>query len=98
MRIACPHCGERSLDEFVYSGDATVTRPDAASPSALEEFTRYTFERTNPPGMHRELWYHAAGCHAWLVVTRGISTHAIASVELARDVALARQANSKDKS
>ena len=102
MRIACPYCGERSLDEFVYSGDATVTRPDAASPSALEEFTRYTFERTNPPGMHRELWYHAAGCHAWLVVTRGISTHAIASVELARDVALARQANpqanSKDKS
>ena len=98
MRIACPYCGERSLDEFVYSGDATVTRPDAASPSALEEFTRYTFERTNPPGMHRELWYHAAGCYAWLVVTRGISTHAIASVELARDVALARPANPKDNS
>jgi len=89
MRIACPHCGERSLDEFVYSGDATVKRPDFASPHAMDAFVAYTFERTNPPGAHRELWYHAAGCHAWLVVTRNISTHAITSVALARDVALA---------
>ena len=98
MRIACPHCGERSLDEFVYSGDATVQRPDAASPNAMDEFVAYTFERTNPPGPHRELWYHSAGCHAWLVVTRNISTHAISSVENARDVALAEKSKTKDNS
>ena len=98
MRIACPHCGERSLDEFVYSGDATVTRPDFASPSAMAEFAAYAFERTNSPGEHRELWYHSAGCHAWLVVTRNVSTHAISSVETARDVALARKAQVKDNS
>ncbi len=95
MRIACPHCGERSLDEFVYLGDATVQRPDAASPTAMDQFVAYTFERTNPPGPHRELWYHSAGCHAWLVVTRNIATHAISNVELARDVALATK-NAKD--
>jgi methylglutamate dehydrogenase subunit B len=95
MRIACPHCGERSLDEFVYSGDATVKRPDFASPTAMQEFVRYAFERTNPPGTHRELWYHAAGCHAWLVVTRAVSTHAITSVEIARDVALAEKTAAK---
>jgi sarcosine oxidase subunit delta len=92
MRIACPHCGERSLDEFLYSGDATVRRPEAAGPAAMDEFIAYAFERTNPPGPHRELWYHAAGCHAWLVVTRNIATHAVATVELARDAALAERA------
>ncbi len=96
MRIACPHCGERSLDEFLYSGDATVKRPDFASPTAMDEFVAYTFERKNPPGPHRELWYHAAGCHAWLVVTRNVSTHVISSVELARDVALAEKSATKD--
>lgn len=96
MRIACPHCGERSLDEFLYSGDATVKRPDFASPNAAEEYVSYVYERSNPPGMHRELWYHAAGCHAWLVVTRGVATHAITSVELARDVALKEKLATKD--
>ena len=27
MRINCPLCGDRPLEEFVYRGDATVTRP-----------------------------------------------------------------------
>ena len=96
MRIACPYCGERSLDESLYSGDATVKRPDFASPTATEEFVSYVYERTNPPGMHRELWYHAAGCHAWLVVTRGVATHQITSVEAAREVALKEKSATKD--
>lgn len=91
MRLACPHCGERSLDEFVYSGDATVNRPDSERPDAMELFVRFTFQRANPPGPHRELWYHAAGCHAWLVISRNISTHEVLSVESARDVALNKQ-------
>ncbi len=90
MRITCPCCGERSLDEFTYYGDASVTRPDAFAPTAASDFYAYVFERSNSPGEHRELWYHAAGCHAWLVVTRNVSSHAIASVELAKDVALRR--------
>ena len=96
MRITCPHCGERSLDEFVYHGDATVTRPDPSAATALADFVAYTFERTNAAQAHRELWYHAAGCHAWLVVTRNLMTHAIASVENARDVALARASSAKE--
>lgn len=96
MRINCPHCGERSLDEYLYHGDATLTRPDMASPNAMDEFVSYVFVRTNPPGKHRELWYHSAGCHAWLVVTREIATHNILSVELAKDVALARNQSGKE--
>ncbi len=95
MRIVCPFCGERSLDEFTYYGDATVTRPDPAAPDALEKFTAYVYERTNPAGEHRELWYHAAGCHAWLVVTRDTTNHKIIGVETARDAALRRDAASE---
>ena len=97
MRIHCPHCGERSLDEFVYQGDASVTRPDPAAATAMSNFVAYAYERTNAATGHQELWYHASGCHAWLVVTRNLLTHAIASVENARDVALARASSSKEQ-
>ena len=90
MRITCPYCGNRSLDEFLYHGDAEPMRPDAQTATAMEDFISYAFARTNSPGQHRELWYHEAGCHAWLVVTRNVSTHAIASVDIARAVAQAR--------
>lgn len=89
MRINCPHCGNRSLDEFVYYGDATVRRPDFAAATALEDFIQYSYQRSNTNGSHRELWYHSAGCHAWLVVTRHVTTHEITNVDVARDVAFA---------
>jgi sarcosine oxidase subunit delta len=80
MRIACPHCGFRDVQEFSYLGDARPQRPDgmAATAAAMVD---YVYQRTNPAGPHRELWYHATGCHAWLVVTRDTRTHTIATVE-----------------
>lgn len=88
MRIACPHCGPRGVDEFSYLGDATVARP--ADPGDLDGFVAYVHERRNPAGRHRELWQHALGCQSWLVVTRDTRSHAIEAVEAAGDVALAR--------
>ncbi len=87
MRIPCSYCGERDVQEFSYLGDATKTRPDGmdADPAAMAD---YVYIRDNPAGAHRELWYHAAGCHAWLAVTRDTRSHAIAAVEPARDAAL----------
>jgi sarcosine oxidase subunit delta len=46
--------------------------------------------RDNPHGVHRELWYHVAGCHSWLVVTRDTMSHEITRVEFARDAASER--------
>ncbi len=91
MRIHCPYCGERGVDEFSYLGDASVVRPDPAAPDAAEAFYAYAYERRNVAGPMQELWYHAAGCHAWLVVSRDTRTHEISEVKLARDVALERQ-------
>jgi methylglutamate dehydrogenase subunit B len=96
MRIPCCHCGERGNEEFAYLGDATVTRPktDVAVPlddAGHRQWADYVYRRDNPAGVHRELWQHTAGCRAWLVVTRNLSTHEILKVEPAREAALARE-------
>ncbi len=90
MRIHCPYCGERGVEEYAYLGDATVTRPQDGGTVPNAEWTDYVYLRDNPAGLHKELWYHAAGCHAWLVVTRNLRSHEILGVELARDVARER--------
>ena len=82
MRIKCPYCGERALEEFTYRGDATVTRPDSLEQGA-RRLVDYVYFRDNPAGLHQEHWHHSAGCHAWLVVTRNIITHEIVAVEFA---------------
>jgi sarcosine oxidase subunit delta len=86
MRIPCPYCGLRSNEEFTYYGDATLRRPDVAAADADAESAvyDYVYLRNNPAGLHRELWFHAAGCHAWLVVERDTRTHAIAGATPAR--------------
>jgi sarcosine oxidase subunit delta len=81
MRIACPHCGRRGHEEFVYHGDATVTRPADGDAAA---WTDYVYIRDNKTGAHEELWYHAAGCHAWLRVTRDLASHDIIAVRAAK--------------
>lgn len=90
MRIHCPLCGERDLREFSYLGDATKVRPNGMS-AAADEMYEYVYIRNNPAGPHREYWYHASGCHSWLVITRNTVTHAISDVKLARDVTLEGQ-------
>ena len=80
MRITCPFCGERDAEEFSILGDAAPPRPDPAAPDAEARFFEYVYLRDNPAGPHREFWYHSAGCHSWLVVTRDTRTHTIESV------------------
>ncbi|SNB74191.1 N-methylglutamate dehydrogenase subunit B [Arboricoccus pini] len=85
MRLTCPFCGPRDLREFTYRGDATLRRPDPDAANAASAFADYVYLRANPRGPHREHWYHAAGCRAWLVVERDTATHAIGRVALARN-------------
>jgi len=86
MRIPCPICGERDLREFFPHGDAVLMqRPDGMAEDAPARFHAYVHLRDNPAGRHRELWFHEAGCRAWLIVTRDTVTHAVEGVELAED-------------
>ncbi len=89
MLIDCPYCGKRGNEEFVYRGDANVRRPEANLDEAVPSGTSsawmdYVYWRDNPAGLHRELWYHAIGCRAWLIVTRHVTTHEILGVEPAK--------------
>ena len=88
MRINCPFCGERDLQEFVYHGDAKARRPEvAAGASADQERERYVEAihfLDNPAGAHAGLWYHRHGCRSWLTITRDARSHEILSVVLAK--------------
>jgi heterotetrameric sarcosine oxidase delta subunit len=83
MRLACPHCGERGLEEFLYHGDATMRRPTDGGAAPTEAWTDYVYFRENANGLHEELWYHAAGCRAWLQVTRDLRSHEVLAVRQA---------------
>lgn len=83
MLISCPYCGPRDAAEFTYRGDATLVRP---APDASDDaWFDHVYLRDNPAGPHRELWFHRAGCHAWVTVERDTRTHAVAGVVLTAD-------------
>jgi sarcosine oxidase subunit delta len=67
--------------EFTYRGDATVVRPQTIDAMSAQAWTDYVYFRDNPYGILKELWYHGAGCHAWLVVTRDVRNHQIHAVQ-----------------
>ncbi|RFC63664.1 sarcosine oxidase subunit delta [Fulvimarina endophytica] len=85
MRIDCPHCGSRDIQEFVYRGDASVPRPDPDGEDALARFIKAVHLRANPAGRHVEHWYHAGGCRAWVKVERDTLTHEIESTVFASE-------------
>jgi methylglutamate dehydrogenase subunit B len=88
MIINHPLLGPRDSQEFTYLGDASLMhRPDWQVEDAADTFYEYQYQRDNPAGLHRELWYHEQGDRSWLVVTRDTTTHEITDVKLARDVA-----------
>ena len=81
MRIPCPLCGPRDRREFYYYGaDDYLNRPAQDAPP--EAWDAYLHLRDNPAGVTRDLWYHEAGCAAWLVVTRNTVSHAVLGAEL----------------
>ena len=82
MRIKCPLCGERDRREFYYKGSEDyLRRPEEGDQDGMHS---YLHLRDNPAGVTRELWQHEAGCAAWLVIERNVTTHEILSVELAQ--------------
>ncbi len=81
MRIPCPICGTRDRREFTYKGAAVLL--DRPSPEAdAASWDAYLHLRDNPAGRTRDLWFHDAGCAAWLVVERDTISHEIFGAEL----------------
>jgi sarcosine oxidase subunit delta len=81
LRLNCPFCGDRGIEEFSYAGDAGAVRP--APDAEMSAWVDYVYVRDNPAGIHGELWYHAAACRQVLCVQRDTRTHAILSTRCA---------------
>ena len=84
MRITCPHCGSRGIEEFTCLGNTPPPRP--ADDAAATAWAEFVYLRANPRGPVSELWQHVLGCRTWLVVRRDTATHDVASVQLASEV------------
>ncbi len=84
MRLTCPICGTRPLEEFTYRGDASVRRPPDFNPKNTGAWVDYVYMRDNPKGPHKEHWFHGGGCSSWLTVERDTVSHEVRSVKLAR--------------
>ena len=82
MRIPCPYCGERDVQEFVYRGDASPSRPKDD-----EGFYAYVYLRRNVAGVMREHWYHAQGCRNWIEVERDTRSHEMSGSAFAKRAA-----------
>lgn len=75
MRISCPHCGERSVEEFTALGPAGLVRPQISD--SIEDWIDYVYVRSNPMGDHDELFQHVLGCRRWLRVRRSTLSHQV---------------------
>jgi len=71
--LACPFCGPRELEEFVFR--KTLAETAAAAYEAV-------YERINRLHDSQEHWQHLHGCRAWLWVRRDPSTHTVLEVRL----------------
>ena len=85
MRIPCPFCGERDLQEYSFLGEAGLKRPDPEASDAQKQFHDYVHIRKNTAGTTSELCLHTYGCRSWIVVQRNTLTHEIFSSEFASD-------------
>ena len=65
--LKCPNCGERSVYEFRFGGEA-LSRPNQDAP--VREWFNYAYLRENVAGIQREWWYHKFGCRKWFMALR----------------------------
>ena len=71
LRIDCPNCGRRPVEEFFYGEMPRV--PDALTDPDERDLDR-AFMHENPEGPVEERWFHAFGCRRWLTVRRDTRT------------------------
>ena len=74
LRIACPHCGVRAVEEFVYG--EILSTPASIVDADARDVDR-AFMHTNTEGVVTERWFHAFGCRRWLTLTRDTRTNDI---------------------
>ena len=67
MKIMCPNCGGRSVEEFRYGEIPRV--PDSITDPNDRDLDR-VYMRSNPYGVTAEAWFHEFGCRRWIRIRR----------------------------
>jgi heterotetrameric sarcosine oxidase delta subunit len=67
MKLSCPQCGDRSVEEFRYGEIPRV--PDHLTDPHQRDLDRI-FNKTNPAGITEEAWFHEFGCRRWFRLER----------------------------
>ncbi len=67
IRLDCPHCGVRPIEEFLYGEMLRV--PDSITDPDARDLDR-AFMHDNTEGPVTERWFHAFGCRRWMTVRR----------------------------
>ena len=83
LRIECPNCGFRAVEEYAYGGEVRAalaadhfrltgvsTTPSEAGGSNLDDV--WFFDNADGPVAER--WFHEAGCRRWLTLRRDAHT------------------------
>lgn len=73
LLIKCPHCGMRPEIEFVYGGQAHITRPVGQGVTD-QQWADFLYARTNVKGVHAERWRHVYGCGRFFNAQRDTTT------------------------
>ena len=71
LRLACPHCGVRPIEEWVHGEVFDV--PESITDPDDRDVDRAYFHN-NAEGPVREAWFHLYGCRRWVYLERDTRT------------------------
>lgn len=71
LRLACPHCGVRPIEEWIY-GEILDVPDDLTDPDSIS--LDRGFFHTNTEGEVDEAWFHLYGCRRWVKLRRDTRT------------------------
>lgn len=71
LRVPCPHCGPRSIEEWVH-GEIPVV-PETITDADARDIDR-GYMHDNGHGPVREAWFHLFGCRRWVTLWRDTRT------------------------
>ncbi len=74
LRLTCPNCGVRPLEEFLHGEIPQV--PSSVEGAEARDLDR-AFMADNTEGIVTERWFHAFGCRRWMTVQRDTRTDQI---------------------
>jgi sarcosine oxidase, subunit delta len=72
LRIVCPNCGSRSVEEFAFGGELPAV-PDHIT-DVDDRNVDLVWMLSNTTGPSDERWFHEAGCRRWLTLRRDTRT------------------------